>query len=129
MGLWYDESMKAEYYNPAATKTPRIAQQMARADDCDTMMDASIKAIILPRDILQQIRGLNIIPDFLNAGEIEDIIQACKVDCTLADDPDGVGLRDQMTLTSSEKKHGRGKHILPPWYYVERDEDALMACY
>jgi len=112
--------------NPAATRIPRVALQCA--DDTDTMVDASIKAIILPMDILQQLRGMNIVPSFLNAGEIEDMIQACKFDSTLADDPNGIGFRDQLSLTPLEKKNGRGRqHALPAWYYMEKDCEEQLA--
>lgn len=120
--LGYDVTMENAFYNPAYTRTPRVAEQCGDLDT-ETMLEACVKSIILPVDILQQLRMQNIMVDFLNQGEIEDIIQACKYDGTLVDDPDGLTFRDQMSLTPAEKKQGHGKHALPLWYHHEKQDD------
>lgn len=61
-----------------------------------------INGVELPQRVAEEIRRLGLALSWYNRGELEDAVQACKVDEMLIDDPDGLTFRDKLSLTAEE---------------------------
>lgn len=95
--------MDLRFYNPAATKTPRAAE-LCGAEAIDMMIDASVSAVLLPDNVLQELRKMGINPDALNEWQKMDVIMAARDDGIVFEDAEGDNLQDMLTLTWEERQ-------------------------
>lgn len=98
-------------YNPAYTAPPLIATQMNCVDGALNFVgDVVVNGVNIPLQVLEQLRQAGITAvSWLSSSELQDAVQACKLDGTLIDDPQGnpMSLRDRMQLTHEEQQTRR----------------------
>lgn len=66
-----------------------------------------VHGIVLPQNVINQLRLLGIPVEWYTAGELQDAVIACSSDATLVDDHEGTSLRDKLRLDESEKEERR----------------------
>jgi hypothetical protein len=66
-----------------------------------------VNGIVLPQNVINQLRLLGLPIEAYTAGELQDAVLACSADATLVDDHEGIGLRDKLRLDGSEKEERR----------------------
>ena len=63
-----------------------------------------VNGVVLSPNVLYELRRLGIALFSYNAGELQTAVQACIIDRTLIDDPDGINFFDRTSLTPSESQ-------------------------
>ena len=114
--------------NPATVAEPAVVAQCGGAEDVLNFAgEVIVNGVRLPLMVIEQLRqaGIGAI-GWLTGSELQDAVDACKVDGNLIDDPHGLTLRDKMTLTPAEQQARRPKRKKPKTYeemiLAERDK-------
>jgi hypothetical protein len=63
-----------------------------------------INGIVLPQNVINQLRLLGLPIEWYTAGELQDAVIACSADATLIDDVNGDNFRDRLRLDADEKE-------------------------